>query len=165
MSRQRRKPPDRTTDDPVLVAIETAMVRIRRSVMRRRLAYQARKSGDHIDPMQFAAVDAVEAGPDPDQGDVTIGVVAQRLSLDPSRASRLVAAAIRAGYLERRASQQDGRRVGLALTPSGQALVERKHQLRRALAERMMTGWSQRDRQDFARLFARFTELLDRGEG
>lgn len=103
------------------------MVRIRRSMTRRTLARLAtRETGEAIDPGLTDVLDAVAEGPDnqgqagsegSDQSDpeVSVGLVAARLGIDPSRASRQVAAAIKSGYLRRVASQADGRRIHLEL--------------------------------------------------
>lgn len=147
--------------DATLAAIERALVRIRRSQGRRTIGRLAVARLDHrVDLGQLDAVFAVDEGPGVDGGDVTVGRIADRLGIDPSRASRLVAAAIRAGHLARVASQADGRRVGIALTDSGRAIAEAAHGSRRAFYDRLMRDWSDRDRQDFARLLTRFTDAL-----
>src|SRR5206468_10597893 len=120
-------------DDAILAAVEEAMVRMRRAIARRRLVC----GPEGTDALQFAVVDAVEAGTveagaDAPDDEVTVGAVAERLGLDPSQASRLVAQAIAAGLVLRRASQADARRIGLALTATGRAMIERKHRARRA---------------------------------
>lgn len=157
MPRQRSP---RAAADDAIATIETAMVRLRRNVMRRRLA-RSRHAGETVDALQFAVVDAVEAGPDAGTDEVSVGAVAERLSIDPSQASRLVAQAIEDGLIRREASQRDGRRIGLILTEAGAALVARKRKLRRAYVDGLMAGWPAQDRRDFARLLDRFTRPLD----
>jgi DNA-binding MarR family transcriptional regulator len=144
--------------DPALVAIERAMVRIRRSVTRRELGKRMSVVlGDVGDLSQFFAVDAVdEALANSGQG-VTVGAVADRLGVDPSRASRLVARAVRAGYLVRVASQADARQILLDLTDAGRSVVELMHAHRQAQFDEVMRDWSDQDRKDFARLLTRFT--------
>ena len=169
MTRANPKPrPD--ADDAILAAVEEAMVRMRRTIARRPLV----SGPDGADALQFAVIDAIEAGAieagaieaGPDTADeVTVGAVAARLGLDPSQASRLVAQAIAAGLVLRRASQGDARRIGLALTAAGRTLIERKHRARRAFAAQAMDGWPARDRSTFARLFQEFTRRLERGKG
>ena len=44
--------------------------------------------------------------------------------MDASRGSRIVAEAVKAGYVRRVASQEDGRRIHPELTPAGQAVVD-----------------------------------------
>ena len=144
-----------------LAAIERAMVRIRRSQTRRTLGRLAtRDLGDAVDLAQLDAVLAVDVGPEQPGQEVTVGLVAERLGVDPSRASRLVAAAIRAGHLRRVASQADGRRIHLETTDAGREVAEAAHRARQALYDRLMRDWSQRDRREFARLLGRFTDAL-----
>jgi DNA-binding MarR family transcriptional regulator len=102
----------------------------------------------------------VEEGPDGPGHEVTVGLVGERLGLDPSRASRLVAQAIQAGYVVRVASQADGRRIRLELTQEGHELAQAGHRFRQAVFGRLMSDWSDRDRQNFARLLTRFTDAL-----
>jgi DNA-binding MarR family transcriptional regulator len=78
------------------------------------------------------------------------------------RASRLVAAAIRARYVARFASQADGRRIGLELTLAGHELARAGHQFRRAVFARATHDWSEREREQFADLLTRFTDTLTR---
>lgn len=146
-----------------LAAIERGMVRLRRSMGRRALGTLAtRQAGVPFDPAHFSVVDAVEEGPPAAGGEVTVGLVAERLAVDPSRASRLVAGAIRAGYARRVASQTDGRRIHLELTAAGRELAEAGHRTRRARFDRAMAGWSEGERREFARLLTRFTDGLAR---
>ncbi|HEY2593524.1 MAG TPA: MarR family transcriptional regulator [Chloroflexota bacterium] len=133
------------------------MLRIRRSVTRRELGKRMAPLLGDGDLSHVMAVDAVDEASEDSRGGVTVGTVAERLGVDPSRASRLVASAIRAGYLARVASQDDGRRSLLQLTEAGRALVETMHAHRQAEFGRAMRDWPERDRQEFARLLTRFT--------
>jgi DNA-binding MarR family transcriptional regulator len=142
------------------------MVRIRRSQTRRTLGRLAtRDLGHPVDLAQLDAVFAVDEGPDQPGQEVTVGLVADRLGIDPSRASRLVATAIRAGQLRRVASQADGRRIHLELTDAGREITQAAHHSRQALYDRLMRDWSERDRQQFARLLTRFTDALTNASG
>jgi len=148
-------------NDPSLAAIELALGRLRRNQTRRSLG----KIAEHqlTGPAELSLVPvlyAVEEGAEPDSEGVTVGLVADRLGLDPSRASRMVSATIQAGYLERVASQTDGRRIQLRLTESGMALAEETHKFRQAYLGRATAQWSNPDRAELARLLSRFTEDL-----
>jgi len=146
-----------------LVAIERAMVRLRRSITRRELGRRMLGPGQAEAPTdlsQLFAVDAVDDAAAQPGAQLTVGAVAERLGVDPSRASRLVASAVRAGYLRRVASQTDGRQSLLELTDAGRGIVEVMHAQRRAYFERLMRDWSERDRAEFARLLERFTCAL-----
>ena len=118
------------TDEQALLAVERAMVRIRRSMGRRTFGKALLAKLDRPEDLAlFAVLDAVDEGPG-EAGAVTVTGVAERMNLDASRASRVVAAAVASGHVARVASQRDGRRVGLELTASGRALVDRVHRFR-----------------------------------
>jgi DNA-binding MarR family transcriptional regulator len=70
----------------------------------------------------------------------------------------VVTSAIHAGYVERVASQSDGRRVGLRLTDAGRALAASAHCVRQKAFGEAMDGWTDDERRDFARLLTRFVE-------
>ena len=151
-----------TPDNPdALAAVERSMVRIRRSMTRRTLARLAtRDTGQTIDPGLTDVLDAVAEGTgEPDQ-EVSVGLVASRLGIDPSRASRQVAAAIKAGYLRRVASQADGRRIHLELTEAAEDIAEAAHHSRQRLYGELMQDWPAEDKAAFARLLGRFTDAL-----
>src|SRR5689334_15235996 len=119
--------------EPSLEAIERAMLRIRRSVTRRELGRSmAGALQSNADLSQYFAVDAVDEASETSENPVTVGTVAERLGVDPSRASRLVAKAVTAGYLRRVASQQDGRQSLLELTDAGRHVLEAMHVHRQA---------------------------------
>lgn len=146
--------------DSALNEIERSFVRIRRSQTRRTLGRMAAQAGrEPFDLALVGVVDAVEEG----GPEVTVGTVAQRLGSDPSRASRLVAQATRAGYVRRVASQADGRSVGLELTPAGAELAEAVHRFRQARFDEAMRDWPPGDREVFARLLTRFVDGLESG--
>ncbi|HEX2034157.1 MAG TPA: MarR family winged helix-turn-helix transcriptional regulator [Chloroflexota bacterium] len=139
------------------------MVRLRRSQTRRTLSRLAGGEGvETAAAALFGMVDAVEEGPEWPGQEITVGVVAERLGSDPSRASRLVAAAIRAGYVSRVASQADGRRIRLELTEAGRALAARTHRFRQQIFARAMHDWPESERAAFARLLTRFSDSLAR---
>ncbi|HEX6040978.1 MarR family winged helix-turn-helix transcriptional regulator [Longimicrobium sp.] len=157
MSERRQAETTKADADEALAAIERAFVRIRRGMSRRNLgARMMRELGGGVDLSHMGVVDAVEEGPDAGGGPVTVGMVGERMGIDPSRASRVVASALEAGYVERVASQADGRRVGLRLTDAGRALAESARAVRRRAFAEAMDGWPDADRRDFARLLSRF---------
>ena len=92
--------------------------------------------------------------------EVTVGVVAERLRIDPSTASRLVAETVRDGYLIRSTSPRDGRRASLTLTEAGRALDAASRRYQRAVFDQATDGWSDDERDAFARLFLRFATAL-----
>lgn len=102
--------------------IERSMIALRRSQRRRSLA---RLSGAPPDPA-VEVIDVIEAA-ELARKPATVSTVADALSIDQPRASKLVAAAVQAGLVERRADQADGRRSFLARTPAGVAVTEQVH--------------------------------------
>ncbi|MDG6102004.1 winged helix-turn-helix transcriptional regulator [Dactylosporangium aurantiacum] len=137
-----------------LSAVETAMVAIRRSQTRRALARSGPTGG--VDPAVFDVVDAVEG-----LGDrATVMAVAAALDVAQPRASKLVAAAVEAGWLRREADQADGRRSLLVRTAAGLALSERVHAARRARFAAATAGWPPADLDRFAQLLTRFVAGL-----
>src|SRR4051794_5379766 len=101
-------------DESAIVAIERAMVTIRRRQARRVIARQ-----EGATSALFDVVDVVEAGER-----VTVTDVAAVLGVAQPRASKLVAGAVDAGLVRREADQRDGRRAFLALTVAGRELCE-----------------------------------------
>ncbi|MGV9263277.1 MarR family winged helix-turn-helix transcriptional regulator [Kitasatospora sp. NPDC003701] len=100
-----------------------------------------------------------------EQGDareVTVGAVADHLGVDPSVASRMVSDSISAGYLVRAASQQDGRRTVLHLSPEGRELMSRFRRHQRAAFEQVTGDWTEGERLEFARLMLRYVAAQDR---
>jgi DNA-binding MarR family transcriptional regulator len=141
--------------------IEAAMVAIRRSQSRRAITrVLQRLAGPTAEVGHSMVVDALDRSAD----DIPppVGAVAERLGIDPSRASRMVASAVKAGFVRRVASQEDGRRVGLELTDQGKALAELARTARRQVFGQAVANWTDDDAEAFARLLARFVDDLDR---
>lgn len=90
--------------------------------------------------------------------EVTVGWLAEQLGIDPSAASRAVSDCIDAGVLARGASQRDGRRIVLSITPEGDALRRRFRSQQRAAFEQITGHWSDDDRLTFARLLVRYDQ-------
>ncbi|MBV6702742.1 MarR family winged helix-turn-helix transcriptional regulator [Kitasatospora aureofaciens] len=94
--------------------------------------------------------------------EITVGAVAELLGVDPSVASRMVGDNINAGYLTRAASQQDGRRTVLHLSPQGAELMARLRRHQRDAYDYITADWDERDRLEFARLMLKYVDSLDR---
>ncbi|ADO74592.1 MarR family winged helix-turn-helix transcriptional regulator [Stigmatella aurantiaca] len=138
------------------------MVRLRRSFTRRAISRQLEQElGEAVATSRAFVTDALDQGPSGQEG-VTVGEVAERLGIDPSRASRMVTEAIEAGDVVRVVSQLDGRRTCLELTPQGRALADAAGQHRRHFFAAVMAEWRAADREEFARLLDQFVTSLDR---
>ncbi|MBC7974763.1 MAG: winged helix-turn-helix transcriptional regulator [Myxococcales bacterium] len=86
----------------------------------------------------------------------TVGEIARLLGVDPSRASRQVARAVKNGLLRRQAAQGDGRKVVLVVMPRGAKLQARGSDLTRARITFALDRWPAAERARFAELFGRF---------
>jgi len=90
-------------------------------------------------------------------GEVTVGSLAEQLAVDPSVASRMVPN----GYLERVASQRDGRRTVLRITPEGLTLRDRFRRQQRQAFEPITRDWPEHERLEFARLLLKYADSTD----
>lgn len=120
----------------------------------------AEPGGRAVELSRILVAEAVAAGPAAPGEDVTVGLVAARLAVDPSTASRLVAEAIRAGYVAAAASPADARRRRLDLTAAGHSLVAAARRYQRAVFERVTRDWTEQERLAFARLLVRFADAV-----
>ncbi|HEY8481546.1 MAG TPA: MarR family transcriptional regulator [Spirillospora sp.] len=150
------------TIDPVIDTVERSMVRLRRGMARQRLGKAAiREHNLPVSIQVLHVVDVIDEGPDHEGQEMSVGLVAARLGVDASRGSRIVAEAVKAGYVRRVASQEDGRRIHLELTPAGQAVVDATRRTRAEHLAKAMAGWTDDERAEFARLLARFVHAYD----
>lgn len=140
------------SSDPI-GSLEASLVELRRRQRRHALAAHLPIAERRIADI----VDAVAASPEP----VSVADVAVALAVDPSQASRRVAAAVEAGVVRRAAAQHDGRVSVIELTAEGRRLLDGMQSARRDLIRRATTGWSAADRRQFADLLARFVADLD----
>jgi DNA-binding MarR family transcriptional regulator len=167
--------------DSVLDKIETALFHVRLVWAKPEIMRKLRDQGPSERPVQTSSLLVVHAvaqlstddggeappspSPSPSAGraeDVTVGAVAERLSIDPSTASRLVGHAIDAGFVARRPSPRDARRANLQLTDAGRRLKAVADRFRRAYLAELLADWTEAERVEFARLLTRFTEAAVR---
>ncbi|WP_105973328.1 MarR family winged helix-turn-helix transcriptional regulator [Streptomyces geranii] len=155
---ERRTP----VEDGVLNAVELAMIRIRRRQSRRSLARPVVQGmAEPLDLNTLSVIDAVDEGSGGSERDVTVGFIADRLAIDPSRASRIVADAVRSGFVRRVASQEDGRRSCLALTKAGREAVSAAHRTRQDFYADALKDWQPDEQRQFALLLTRFVDSLN----
>lgn len=153
-------------EDDSVESVRRALVSLRRLFQRKDLAEQWAAAYGDTEQLDYAslrlldAVQACEASAPSGQG-ATVGDVARILGLDPSRASRVVAAAVANGCVGRRAVQGDGRKMVLEVTNTGQSMLTKGREVTRARIAMALDGWAATDRRRFNRLLARFVEGLD----
>ncbi|MEJ1992823.1 MAG: MarR family transcriptional regulator [Maritimibacter sp.] len=97
----------------------------------------------------------------------TIGLVAERMSVDPSRASRIVAELVTRGYVERQAAQDDARKSVLVMTPKAYEFLQEFSAAKWRILARVFEGWKSSEIDAFATLFHRYVDGIEpelRGE-
>src|SRR6185437_4319738 len=144
-----------------IVEIDAAMTPIRRGMLKRELVNSILAELDpNLDLTRLDVMTTVmHWHPDGVQSDqeVTVGTVAERLGIDPSRASRLVADVIDLGYLRRAASQGDSRRIVLEPTDKGLAFGEKFRLKKASVLAASLKGWTEAELVEFARLLDRYS--------
>lgn len=150
------KPPD----DALPTEAGKALFRLGRFLNKQALpeALKRRTAGG-VELSQILTVQAVEAVLEARQ-EATVGAVAQSFGLEPSTASRMVAEAVQHGLLARGASQADGRRSLLELTPAGRTLAANAADYQRSVFESVTDSWADEEREEFTRLFVVFVKRL-----
>lgn len=143
-------------NNPDVDAVERAVVAMRRRMTRRTFA---RAAGHGESAATHDVLDVIEAAEETGNP-ATVSTVATALQVDRPRASRLVAAAVDAGWVVRVADQADGRRAPLARTEAGKAVSGHIHGFRRSMFASAMATWSHDERATFARLLTDFVAQL-----
>lgn len=142
-------------DDDALITVERAILRLTENRARQSLAADLERAfGESVAPGRCAVVDAltlIATG-------ATIRDVGDRLGIDQSRASRVVALAVAAGDVVRIPFPGDARRAGLKLTDQGKRLHRAAQTARRTAFAARMASWTAAERRTFAELLARFAE-------
>ena len=143
-----------------VAAIDAVMGKVRRSIQRRDFG---RLILARVDPsLEVSHLDAIIAiaqnpvvsnGP---QDEVTVGIIAERLGIDPSRASRISADLVERSYAFRVASQLDARRICLRLTTKGERFVTAVRQTKWRIFAGSLAQWDEQDLVTFAALLERF---------
>jgi len=141
-----------------VAAIDAVMSKVRRSVQRRDFG---RLILARIDPSlevsHLDAIVALSAGVgDTPQDEVTVGIIAERMGIDPSRASRISADLVERGYAFRVASQLDARRICLKLTARSERLVTAVRQTKWRIFAGALAQWDEQELVTFATLLERF---------
>lgn len=134
----------------------------RRKMSKRELGRRAiEKLGLPIELSQLDVLFAISApaygDENSDTDETMVATVAERLSVDPSRASRMVADVVSAGYARRAVSQADARRTIVELTAEGRAITEAVRSYKWVMMADYLSGWSKEDIEIFVPLLERYT--------
>lgn len=154
------------------ISLEAIIQRWRRRAVRRLPEVRAIAAlGLPLDVPQLDVLNAIWApcgefgAPDANESEeVMVATIAKRLSIDPSRASRLVSDLIGAGYARRAVSQSDARRTIVELTAQGKAAVSSVREYRIALMASFLKDWSAEEIAAFTPLFERFITWTESAE-
>jgi DNA-binding MarR family transcriptional regulator len=144
-----------------VVGIDALMQHWRRRAMRRELGTRALQDlGIGLDLAQYDVLVAIAAPVDEfgeaAGGETMVSSVAERLAIDPSRASRLVSELVDQGYARRAVSQADARRSIVELTPAGQAITDAVRAYKFLIMGDFLADWSGEELATFVRLLRRF---------
>ena len=90
--------------------------------------------------------------------EATIGLLAEEMNLDPSRASRIAADLVDRGYVTRAVSQEDGRRSVLVTTDTARDLMHGFWHAKWQRTTKLFAAWPEADILEFARLFGTYVE-------
>ncbi len=144
-----------------IARIDATMGRIRRNIVRREFGRQIlAEIGSDLEVAHMDVLGSIWGSPGHGRGgreDDTVGLVAERLGTDPSRASRLVSEVVELGYARRTASQGDARRICLELTEQGRGLMEAIRTTKWRLFAASLGQWSEAELVEFAKLLDRFS--------
>lgn len=79
----------------------------------------------------------------------TVNAVADEIGIDQSGASRMIGAAIEAGFVAMTTAVSDGRRRELSVTPVGHRLLTEARAWQERIFDDLTEGWSRRRREEF----------------
>jgi DNA-binding MarR family transcriptional regulator len=91
-----------------------------------------------------------------DDGPQRSGDLARAFGVDKSTMSRQVSALQRAGLVTRTEDAADRRAYQVTISPAGRHSLDSTRATRRRLYRELLSHWTEADRQDFARLLARY---------
>lgn len=148
----------------IVMDIDGVIQQWRRKAMKRELASRALLDlGINLELQQFDVLAVIVA---PVEGqteiqEVMVSTVAERLSIDPSRASRLVSDMVEKGYARRAVSQADARRTIIELTERGQTVVDAVRAYKFLIMGDFLAEWEKDELAAFLPLLQRFSTWVD----
>lgn len=125
--------------------------------------------GLDLELTQFSALTAilrVENGVGRDRPQPpTIGLMAEEMAIDPSRASRIASELIQRGYLRRESVQEDGRKSVLVLTDKAVSAFAAFRERKWDRMIEVFGAWPEADLITFSTLFSRYSDGMRRAYG
>lgn len=96
-----------------------------------------------------------------EDGPTRLTALAKALGVDLSVVSRQVKSLEEVGFVERQTDPVDGRAALVSATSSGQHALEVSRAKRTEVLNEVLSGWSERDRDEMVRLLSRFNAELE----
>jgi DNA-binding MarR family transcriptional regulator len=121
--------------------------------------------GLELDLSHFYALTAIlrlQNGLGREPAQVTVGLLAEEMDIDPSRASRIASDLIGRGYVRREAAQEDGRKSILVLTDAAWKVLGQVSDQKWSKMGAIFEGWSEDEITTFSRLFLRYIDGIAR---
>lgn len=152
-----------------LIRIDIVVQNWRRQMHKRELGHRATRAlGLDMDLAQIDVLFAIATPPLPSDAnaddETMVSTVAERLHIDPSRASRLVAEMVNSGYARRAVSQRDARRTILELTAAGEAVIDAVRGYKWLLLGEFFSTWPAEDVAAFVPLLERYSSWMNSSE-
>lgn len=147
-----------------VMEIDALMQKWRRRAQKRELGQRALVHLKiELDLAQLDVLFAIAGPTEPGevQGETMVATVAERVNIDPSRASRLVSEMVDHGYARRAVSQADARRTIIELTERGRTVVEAVRAYKFMVMGDFLGEWSAEDLAAFVPLLKRFGTWMD----
>lgn len=139
-----------------LQAIQRALEQLLRlSASRRVYNAQASMAGVTVSQQAYVLLSRIQQ-----DGPLAMGELARRTHMDPGATARQVAVLEAKGLVRRSPSPQDGRVSLVETTKSGEQERSRLAGVSNNHMVRVLSGWSERDQQSFARLLGKFVDDL-----
>ncbi len=124
------------------------------AILVRRAVLASRRKGS-LDRSAYLLLRALR-----DHGPLGVRELSQHFHLDASTVSRQTAVLQRRGDVERLPNPDDRRASHFRPTEQGLAKLRAEQQARQQLYDRLLLGWSAKDRADLARLLARLNHTF-----
>jgi DNA-binding MarR family transcriptional regulator len=134
---------DITLETRILTDLDDALFDIQR--IARRPGYRKRLLAAVDAPVELSTVRVLRAVERAGDAPPSIGDIAERLTIDPSTASRFVDQQVAAGYLVRHRDPADGRRSRVTLSDKGRALLDQVTAARRRILAEVTADWDAAD--------------------
>lgn len=148
-----------------VLRVDALMQGWRRRMAKRELGHRALvELGIDLDLAQFDVLVAIDAPANEfgeTEGETMVSTVAERLRIDPSRASRVVSEMVDLGFAVRGVSQADARRAIIRLTARGEAVVQAVRIYRFLLLGDYLSEWTEQELDTFLPQLERFSAWAD----